>query len=648
MILTVQLKNYKIFHKNFLIQLSDPDKRFSSIIGKNGVGKSSVLEALDTLFNGRDWAFNSRYMKNSSYISCCAVIEREVFSRSIVAVAVSVDNFLKDFSGSFIEQRSTTNEVLSKFRHFLEKVATDKLLSLFGKNCDPKSNKKHYYAGDVIHGLLIDYLSSDLSVDACVAEEMYQKYCAECMSHFRFTYIPVEDAIPELLRIEQRLMKKILPTDIVSGIIRILDDKRITVHTRKRGRNPKKSPVQLINDDLNRLSRDINNTVKLVDEKYGFKSVSGTKNLTSRDLTNAIIETFFSARSFVKEGLPVTSLSSGEKRMALVDIVFSFLRQADDGKFNVMAIDEPENSLHISSGFEQFRKMAEITESVGCQVVCTSHWYGFIPIVSSGCVSHIENGKCDFFATEEFVPGSHKVPTEVLLRSGYELASSIIQSIRSEPVCWIVCEGLTDRRYLSRVFPEKEGFRVVAASNDISVINIYRQLSISLKSVNKKAFPGRVVCLIDTDPDTSNKVAEANGFTEVDGVLYFRRINYINESLRFSDLSCNDYSKCSIEDTLSPSAVARVLKKRTGYDFSVKPGSSFLEVNSQSPSVIAENGVGEIEGLRITKEHIFGGSPDQRVSMRYKHAFCDDYLRELSEGEVQALRASLEKKLPFK
>ena len=50
MIIGIFLKNYKVYDGLKFIPLSN-GSYFSALFGPNGVGKSSVLEALDTFFN---------------------------------------------------------------------------------------------------------------------------------------------------------------------------------------------------------------------------------------------------------------------------------------------------------------------------------------------------------------------------------------------------------------------------------------------------------------------------------------------------------------------------------------------------------------------------------------------------------------------
>lgn len=642
MIYSVQIKNYKIYHKNTFVQLGTFGNPFSAVIGKNGVGKSTVLESLDTMFNSRGWNLNSKNKKSSAYVSIVFEVNLEFVSQVDRETALVVDRVLKKMPDSFTAQKSTTNEAALKLRSYISEEVGLPTIGILGKQYDPKTGKKIFYAGDLIHDFVISGIMDELHETKEGAEKLYSSYCKSFLDSYSYTYIPVEDGIPELLRVEKDLMKKVLPQDIVSGIIDILDEKRITIHTNKRGKNPKKSTVGLINDDLNVFSKKISQTVKKIDDSYSFKHISSSRNLTARDLADAIIDSFFTSRSFVKDGLPVEKLSSGEKRMALVDIVFSFVREVKKDKFTIMAIDEPENSLHISSGFEQFRKLIRITEDAACQIICTSHWHGFIPIIGNGNIAHIENGSSSFFKTKDFVPGNNKIPTDILLKSGFELASSIIHSIRSERVVWFVCEGGTDKDYLESFLKNSGDYRVVAASNDIAVISLYKQLSMSLKGVNRYLFPGEVICLIDTDADTANKISDLHGFNEIQGVLRFRRLNMINGTLRLSGPGEKKFGVCTIEDSLDPAVVSRVASNLTDIKFS-STDQSFLHINSQVPQVrVDEEGVSDFEGIAVLRKVMFGESLNSIVIGRFKAGFCRKYLAEITSDEESKMLESWE------
>lgn len=63
MIFGLLFRNYKCYSGINYIPVSE-GHLFSAYIGENGVGKSSILEALDTFFNGAAWNVNNDAVSN--------------------------------------------------------------------------------------------------------------------------------------------------------------------------------------------------------------------------------------------------------------------------------------------------------------------------------------------------------------------------------------------------------------------------------------------------------------------------------------------------------------------------------------------------------------------------------------------------------
>ncbi|HFF1868017.1 TPA: AAA family ATPase, partial [Escherichia coli] len=92
----------------------------------------------------------------------------------------------------------------------------------------------------------------------------------------------------------------------------------------------------------------------------------------------------------VNKDTPVQNLSSGEKRKALLDLATNFLKHNPQKSQHstILAVDEPELSLHATSCFNQFDKIKKISD-LGIQTICTTHWYGFLPVTGSGTAIYI-------------------------------------------------------------------------------------------------------------------------------------------------------------------------------------------------------------------------------------------------------------------
>lgn len=73
MIVGVFLRHYKTYSGTNYIPLSS-GSNFCGLVGNNGIGKSSILEAFDSLFNGKEWNINSGQKKASTAIAAPHIV----------------------------------------------------------------------------------------------------------------------------------------------------------------------------------------------------------------------------------------------------------------------------------------------------------------------------------------------------------------------------------------------------------------------------------------------------------------------------------------------------------------------------------------------------------------------------------------------
>ena len=113
-------------------------------------------------------------------------------------------------------------------------------------------------------------------------------------------------------------------------------------------------------------------------------------------LIQKIIEEYFSLRIMVKESenqenIKVENLSSGEKRKALIELSYAFLKTQNYGdKYIILAVDEPEASLNTNARFKQFEDLNAIKNiSNNIQTIISTHWYGHLSILNQGVVNLI-------------------------------------------------------------------------------------------------------------------------------------------------------------------------------------------------------------------------------------------------------------------
>lgn len=96
MIVGILIKNYKIYSGVKYIPVTT-NHNFISYIGDNGVGKSSILEALDTYFNDREWNVTkgaSTTDANTPYVVIVHLLKKDIVSRIIESNKSFYDNFV--------------------------------------------------------------------------------------------------------------------------------------------------------------------------------------------------------------------------------------------------------------------------------------------------------------------------------------------------------------------------------------------------------------------------------------------------------------------------------------------------------------------------------------------------------------------------
>ncbi|MCT4330140.1 AAA family ATPase [Elizabethkingia anophelis] len=571
MIIGLLFRHYKCYKgtKFFPFQIQSL-KNLSVFIGNNGAGKSSILEALDTYFNNREWTIHYDVKKNEAFVSPVFIYSKEkaekIFSKQSI-------EYLEIISSSIWNIPISAN---SSYRKYYENFfqLRDKLSNL---------KESHY-----IFFFTKEYGESFLTFtpfDKYIKEALIKKFEKfnnrqinilrdELLKHLSYLYIPVEASISDFLRLEAQGMQELMNKDIKQDISDALSRKRVSRN--KTGIRVKKlSILDLINENLEAFIKDVETTIQELDEEYNFSREYKAKNkLTANHISNVIIEAYFSKRRLKKSQKSIVNLSAGERKRALIDIAYTFLsHRGENNKQIILAIDEPESSLHISQCYEQFNKVNTISSELNTQVLLTTHWYGSLPILNNGILHHITNdGNNNFlntFSLDNYFEERGNHPEDVLLKSFYDLSSSILSSIRLNDTNWLLVEGNEDKKYLEYYLSDL-GLKILPLGGCTIVATIYEYLFLPLSQKNEsKSTKGKIYCLIDTDSNGIKiNVNSDNKFKN----LSIRRLNFnlTEEKICLNRIENeNKYPTC-IEEALDPLqfyvALSYVIESSMNYD----------------------------------------------------------------------------------
>lgn len=565
MIISIFIKNFKIYKGINFIPISEGEK-FSSLIGENGVGKSSVLEAIDFSLNGKngnEWPVNNEAKNegglkgtNAPYLTPVFLIKKTSLNQEkkdeleFFNKAEKLSNYL------WHTKQKTKAKGLSEFYEQREKLLkqydpNEYLLIIIGRKFD---------SNDIYFGTYhtyLDFITGNPSIEHTDEElqEYFKGFYEYIISHYSYLYIPVETDVHSYTKLETQEMQKLMDKNIQSEI-----ERAITATT-----------IKQINNSLNKFVLDIENVLEEYQYKGRYKN-----SLTMPDLVSKIIEAYFSIKILNKKTsssklIPVRELSSGEKRKALIDVAYSFLINNSTRNDNIiLAIDEPEASLHISACYNQFEKLINLSKR-NSQIIISTHWYGYLPIVSNGNATSITKNDKDetsiqyfnlYNYREKITQDRNKIngplPVHYNIKSYNDLVQSILFSlIQDKPYNWIVCEGLSEKIYFEEMFSEEikeKNLRFLPLGSFKEVKKLYSLLLAPIQDPDYK-INGKVLCLIDTDAQRVNI-----DYVKNKNLLFKRLMNDKTKGTILIDVNSDVTNPpTEIEDCLNPCVYKQTL-----------------------------------------------------------------------------------------
>ncbi|NGM86035.1 AAA family ATPase [Parapusillimonas sp. SGNA-6] len=496
------LRHYKIYKNiNFIPITHGPG--LTAYLGRNGSGKSSVLDALDKYFNGGDWSINA-YAKREGglssadklpYIVPVFVIEKGELSQEVQDTAEIVSSYLWN------TKLKTTTDALPRFYALRKKLSengfseNEHYLLAIGR----QHNKSTAYLGSFHTDPELIAELKQLGDETQIAKSLLA-LLDEVRARYAYFYIPVEADPTVFSKLESLHVQKLLDQNIQDEIKQAISAKTI---------NEINASLQSFIDEINQSLGD-----------YKYKGTFKDK-LTMNDLIEKVFEAYFSIKVLHKDSgsstIPIREMSAGEKRRALIDLSYSLLRRKAARSHNViLAIDEPDASLHSAACHDQFVRLSEIPNltTPRSQVIITTHWYGFLPIVQNGIAHSISqnNEKIEFFSFDllnyreqirQTVRSTHgELPKDVELKSYNDMLQAIVVSVvRPSPFNWILCEGLSDQIYLNYYFRDlidNCNLRIVPLGGFKEVRRAFDYLKVLLNDPEYQG-TGKVLCLVDTD-----------------------------------------------------------------------------------------------------------------------------------------------------
>ena len=124
MIIGIFLRNYKIYDQLYFVPFSQGDS-FTGLIGDNGTGKTTLLQALNSFFNDLNWERNiKKERSDDSFIQPVFLVEKSAAPQQLKDEADQISSYL----WSFCNYRNYTQNVIPFLKYFRNLSAFIKLL----------------------------------------------------------------------------------------------------------------------------------------------------------------------------------------------------------------------------------------------------------------------------------------------------------------------------------------------------------------------------------------------------------------------------------------------------------------------------------------------------------------------------------------
>ena len=324
MIAGVILRNFKTYRGLNYLPISN-GSNYCGLIGLNGVGKSSILEALDCFFNNKQWNKNIDAQKAElSYVIPVFILEKGFFKSS------KQESFAKKYSDSiksFISKEIPSTIQIQRKAIWVALKSHCETLSIDGNLLLPIGINED---GCVESGIFKDLYDSILGIDLPETSIQEPQWSEEynnaknsrdkeimarldaLLNHLKdeitYIYIPKDIEPERFVKFETEEIQHLIGSNLVDKVKEQL----------------REESIKEISKNLKGFIDDLSNSLP----NYKFKTRSERQpNLKSKDIYDLIVHDFFSKRELFKinEGkdVPLAQLSSGEKQQAITTLIHS-------------------------------------------------------------------------------------------------------------------------------------------------------------------------------------------------------------------------------------------------------------------------------------------------------------------------------------
>jgi putative ATP-dependent endonuclease of OLD family len=376
----VVLKNFRGYYYETRITIED----LTALIGKNDIGKSTILEALDIFFNQAkiDSGDRNIFHPNEETVIGCVFDE--------LPAEITLEDVVTSFSGEYLLNKDGKLEILKKYpasgkqtiwiyANHPSNNGFDDLLSK--KNNDLKSKIRAAHLEESVNLSINSAMRTALWASLGGTITFESKLISADQADEKKLWPKIEPLLPAY-----RLFKADRPSTDEDQ-----EAQDPMQHAMKTALEEQTDKLAVIADEVQRkVSEVANSTIQKL--KDFDPDLAAT--LTPKFKKEPMWEKAFSFSLTGENAIPLNKRGSGVRRLVL----FSFFRATTEstlfnGKNIIYAVEEPETSQHPDAQKMIVNTFHDMTEKNGCQVILTTHVPGLAGLLPVESLRYISNGE---------------------------------------------------------------------------------------------------------------------------------------------------------------------------------------------------------------------------------------------------------------
>lgn len=368
----IRLKNFRGYRELKEFKVED----LNCLIGRNDVGKSTILEALDIFFNGK--------MESSDL--CKDAVEAGENEAEITCVFSDVPKeMILDSSietNLFDEGILNENGNLEIVQNFKIRASASKSIYLSCNNYKNENLENLLECSNSRLKIIADEKGIDISgirsKNPLIRREIRKNFSNEKGS----SRLKVDGNIDKENNVRKiwPKIKKILPIYSLFKVDKELNDKDNDV------KSPLKSAVEetLLIDEIEEKLEDVQNLIKEKSTKVADDIIKNLENIDSKLSENLISDfrkepswkSVFDLTLLNDKNIPLNKRGSGVKRLVLLSFFQAQARSRKEEKNApsiIYAVEEPETSQHPDHQFILIKALVDLSNGSNTQVLFTTH-----------------------------------------------------------------------------------------------------------------------------------------------------------------------------------------------------------------------------------------------------------------------------------